>query len=194
MYELLHTREKIQTPLFAALFKLTHYRGTLLVNGPIAGLRGKRTEIAGAGVSHSVKIRTSRPSARPGAARKHIVWAIPTPASAKRTLVQPNSGVPEFGRFIDWPKSETSDFGWRVREGACIKIRANHPLPTPPPTQVGPARLAHIETRPGQARGAWGREQTEFAACIARGGTDTWRNALRLLRPTGCRRIRATCV
>src|SRR5215470_3277814 len=32
--------------------------------------------------------------------------------------LQPNSGLPEFGRFIDWPKSETSDFGWRDREGA----------------------------------------------------------------------------
>jgi hypothetical protein len=24
----------------------------------------------------------------------------------------------EFGHFIDWPKSEISDFGWRDREGA----------------------------------------------------------------------------
>jgi itaconate CoA-transferase len=31
-----------------------------------------------------------------------------------------------------------------------------HPLPNPPPTQVGPARLAQDKTRPGQARGAWG--------------------------------------
>src|SRR5262249_16778629 len=37
---------------------------------------------------------------------------------------QPNSGLPEFGRLIDWPKSETSDFGWRDREGAHAKIRA----------------------------------------------------------------------
>src|SRR5712691_3891575 len=42
-------------------------------------------------------------------------------------------GLPGFGHFIDWPKSETSDFGWRVREGACTKIRASLPHPTPPP-------------------------------------------------------------
>jgi hypothetical protein len=31
--------------------------------------------------------------------------------------LQPNSGLPEFGHFADWPKSETSDFGWRAGEG-----------------------------------------------------------------------------
>src|SRR5262249_47967506 len=49
----------------------------------------------------------------------------------------------------------------------CEAIIVRHrttPLPNPPPTQVGPARLAHDKTRPGQARGARGREQTEFAA------------------------------
>jgi hypothetical protein len=30
------------------------------------------------------------------------------------------------------------------------------PLPSPPPTQVGLARLAQDKPRPGQARGAWG--------------------------------------
>src|SRR5262245_52011512 len=25
---------------------------------------------------------------------------------------QPNSGLPEFGHVMRWPKSETSDFGW----------------------------------------------------------------------------------
>jgi len=34
--------------------------------------------------------------------------------------------------------------------------RCAHPLPTPPPTQVGLARLAQDKTRPGQARGAPG--------------------------------------
>src|SRR5258708_36754818 len=38
------------------------------------------------------------------------------------------------------------------------------PLPSPPPTHVGLARLAQEKTRPGQARGAWGREQTESVA------------------------------
>src|SRR5262249_12916645 len=42
------------------------------------------------------------------------------------------------------------------------------PLPTPPPPQVGPARLAHDNAQPGQARVALGREQTEFAARAGR--------------------------
>jgi A/G-specific adenine glycosylase len=33
------------------------------------------------------------------------------------------------------------------------------PLPNPPPTQVGPARLAPKKAKPGQARVLWGREQ-----------------------------------
>jgi len=40
------------------------------------------------------------------------------------------------------------------------------PLPTPPPTQVGPARLAQYIAEPGQARVPWAREQTESAAQI----------------------------
>jgi hypothetical protein len=32
--------------------------------------------------------------------------------------LQPNSGLPEFGHCIDWPKWDESDFGWRVGEGA----------------------------------------------------------------------------
>src|SRR5262249_50782904 len=47
--------------------------------------------------------------------------------------LQPNSGLPEFGRFIDWPKSETSDFGWRDREGACDMVEHFH-LPPPHPS------------------------------------------------------------
>src|SRR6516164_11208272 len=45
--------------------------------------------------------------------------------------LQPNSGLTEFGRFIDWPKSETSDYGWRDREGARNMIEP-FPLPTLP--------------------------------------------------------------
>src|SRR3954462_6005024 len=41
------------------------------------------------------------------------------------------------------------------------------PLPSTPPTQVGPARLAQDKPRPGQARGPWGREQTVRAAPAA---------------------------
>jgi hypothetical protein len=48
--------------------------------------------------------------------------------------LQPNSGSPEFGRFINWPKSETSDLGWRDREGArnkthVCKLTLSPPLP-----------------------------------------------------------------
>src|SRR5712691_7099609 len=46
-------------------------------------------------------------------------------------------GLPGFGHFIDWPKSETSDFGWRVREGACTKIRASLPPPHRLPRKRG---------------------------------------------------------
>jgi len=42
-----------------------------------------------------------------------------------------NSGLPEFGRFIDWPKSETSDFGWRDRERACDKLQMCTFIPLP---------------------------------------------------------------
>src|ERR1700704_1418484 len=35
------------------------------------------------------------------------------------------------------------------------------PLPNPPPSQVGPARLAHDNSQSGQARGAGGRERTQ---------------------------------
>src|SRR5262245_39779841 len=55
-------------------------------------------------------------------------------------------------------------WGWGWLCGATSGRHRTTPLPNPPPTQVGPARLAHDKTRPGQARGAWGREQTEFAA------------------------------
>src|ERR1700757_3858452 len=58
--------------------------------------------------------------------------------------LQPNSGLPEFGRFINWPKSETSDFGWRDREGARNMIK--HVTPSPPLPRKR------------------GREQTELAA------------------------------
>jgi hypothetical protein len=40
------------------------------------------------------------------------------------------------------------------------------PTPNPSPPQVGPARLAHYKTRPGQARGARGGEQTSAGAAL----------------------------
>jgi error-prone DNA polymerase len=46
------------------------------------------------------------------------------------------------------------------------------PLPNPPPSQVGLARLAHNNSQPGQTRVAWGREQAaasgEFALVTSR--------------------------
>jgi hypothetical protein len=55
-------------------------------------------------------------------------------------------------------------WGWgSMSEGMVVHHRTT-PLPSRPPTQVGLARLAQEKTRPGQARGAGGREQTEFAA------------------------------
>src|SRR5262249_10654126 len=57
-------------------------------------------------------------------------------------------------------------WGWGSFCEASVVRHRTTPLPTPPPTQVGLARLAQDKTRPGQARGAWGREQTEFAALI----------------------------
>jgi very-short-patch-repair endonuclease len=38
------------------------------------------------------------------------------------------------------------------------------PTPNPSPPQVGPARLAHYDAQPGQARVAWGGESTESAS------------------------------
>jgi len=35
---------------------------------------------------------------------------------------------------------------------------------SPPPTQVGPARLAHESANPGHARDSWGREQQQIAS------------------------------
>ncbi len=44
--------------------------------------------------------------------------------------------------------------GWAARS----PLTTATPLPTPPPSQVGLARLAHDDTEPGQARVPWGRE------------------------------------
>jgi 5-oxoprolinase (ATP-hydrolysing) len=50
----------------------------------------------------------------------------------------------------------------RDREGGTTQTDAlgSTPLPIPPPTQVGPARLAQDNAEPGQARVPWGREPT----------------------------------
>src|SRR5262245_17303754 len=53
-------------------------------------------------------------------------------ATASLPRLQPNSGLTEFGRLLTRPKSDTSDFGWRDREGARWR-NFTYPLPTPPP-------------------------------------------------------------
>src|SRR5262249_40267284 len=59
-------------------------------------------------------------------------------------------------------------WGWRDSFAAGAIFTSPHhpppPPPAPPPTQAGLARLAQEKTRPGQARGAWGRQPTKFAA------------------------------
>src|SRR5262249_1591202 len=63
-------------------------------------------------------------SLAPGFRWRHIV---PSPACS-RTRVYPSSAA-----FINWPKSETSDFGWRDREGARnMKALQVTPSPTLP--------------------------------------------------------------
>ncbi len=49
-------------------------------------------------------------------------------------------------------------------EGVTDRRKALAPHPTPLPRKSGLPDLREIKTRPGQARGAWEREQTEFAA------------------------------
>ena len=53
--------------------------------------------------------------------------------------LQPSSGIPEFGSFMGWPKSDASDFGWKGGEGV---HRIACPLPVPPP-QAGEGTLRH---------------------------------------------------
>jgi hypothetical protein len=52
-------------------------------------------------------------------------------------LGQPNSGLPEFGRNIEWSKSDISDFGgegWG--EGPTLSVLGFAPHPTPLPVRT----------------------------------------------------------
>ena len=87
-----------------------------------------------------------------------------------RSPPQPNPGLPGFGQFESCrkrasppPGGEGLGVGVRKITASILPNRAT-PLPTPPPPQVGLARLAHNNAEPGQARVPWGREQTELAA------------------------------
>src|SRR6516162_6606058 len=85
--------------------------------------------------------------------------------------LQSNSGLPEFGRFIDWPKSETSDFGWRDREGVRSKIRA-----FPPPSHPSPA--CGGGSRPRQAATSRRNVGTQMTAALDPVTLEVIRNAL----------------
>src|SRR5260221_7806830 len=76
------------------------------------------------------------------------------PVRASRTPHTRSAPLPLVGR----------GWGWGSESVDTTRATTMTPLPSPPPTQVGLARLAQDKTRPGQARGAWGREQTESAA------------------------------
>src|SRR5919197_791733 len=81
---------------------------------------------------------------------------------------QPNSGLPEFGHSIDWPKSDKSDFGWRVGEGV---VRTNLdvcPLPVPPP-QAGEGTMwrGSVGTRRGTRSFRLGRPTPQFGLMLA---------------------------
>ena len=67
--------------------------------------------------------------------------------------LQPNSGLPEFGHVIGWPKSETSDFGWRGGEGVTRHIVSVCPLPVPPP-QAGEGTLWRLPSGANGSRSA----------------------------------------
>jgi hypothetical protein len=49
---------------------------------------------------------------------------------------------------MNWPKSDKSDFGWRAREGAGMKIRAVRPLPTRPHAEEPRDSAASRSMRP----------------------------------------------
>src|SRR2546425_3169681 len=62
-----------------------------------------------------------------------------TPACPLSRL-HPKSGLPDFGIY-NRPKSDLSDFGWRVREGAPLAhARVAFPPPPPPPSGGGGGR------------------------------------------------------
>src|SRR6476469_8217966 len=75
----------------------------------------------------------------------------------------PNPELPGFGRFeICRKRASSQPAGEGLGLGVAVggrSLRHNSdppPLPNPPPTQVGLARLVQDKSRPGQARGAWG--------------------------------------
>ena len=49
---------------------------------------------------------------------------------------QPNSGLPEFGHSMTWPKSETSDFGWGEGGGEGEPISRSFVTPSPHPSPL----------------------------------------------------------
>src|SRR5205807_3643451 len=93
------------------------------------------------------------PPRRPRAIRRcGVEYRLPVRAS--RTPHTRSAPLPLVGR----------GWGWGSESVETTRATTTTPLPSPPPTQVGLARLAQDKTRPGQARGARGREPTEFVA------------------------------
>src|SRR5499427_4879674 len=61
--------------------------------------------------------------------------------------------------------------GWGVVRSGTASPHGTTPPPNPSPPQVGPARLAHDDAKPAQARVSWGGEQSESAEkCAVRLG------------------------
>jgi error-prone DNA polymerase len=63
-----------------------------------------------------------------------------------------------------WPHSSPPFLKKRNEEN--LEPSMATPLPTPPPTQVGPARVAQHYGEPGHARVPWGREQAAASGAI----------------------------
>jgi error-prone DNA polymerase len=86
---------------------------------------------------------------------------------AKLIMARRSSPLPPRTSFFTSPLEgevdRQSPKGEGGREGGKQQMLAPiaTPLPNPPPSQVGLARLAHDHSQPGQARVAWGREKEE---------------------------------
>ena len=94
-----------------------------------------------------------------GLTRRDALWA----AKALGRVGDRDDDLPLFGSSLSLPSPLWG--GSRVEDarGGGHSNTAT-PLPNPPPSQVGQARLAHENSQPGQARVAWGREDSVLVA------------------------------
>src|SRR5215208_6073553 len=100
-----------------------------------------------------------------------VIAELPARKVATRTVCSPPQPTPACRGWSDSycrkrasPQPAGEGLGVGVADWRTNVPTRTTPLPSPPPTQVGLARLAHHKARPGQARGARGREQTAVAA------------------------------